>query len=124
MKNNIITVFAVTAIMALTSCDKKVSETTTTNDSIEVTTTERVAPETPAVETKTVEGIVKATNHGKDGYTAELETEAGIYFVTISHSNLTDHEQYREVKVGDTIKVTGDSWMMDDKNQITVRVID
>ena len=124
MKNNIIVLVAVSGIMALTSCNKKVNETTTIKDSIEVTTTEAVKTETPAVEIKTVEGIVKSTNHGKDGFTAELETEDGVYFVTISHSNLTDHAQYREVKEGDKLKVTGDSWMMDDKNQITVRVID
>ncbi|MDI1256115.1 MAG: hypothetical protein PSV16_08420 [Flavobacterium sp.] len=73
---------------------------------------------------KTVEGTVQEILNGKDGYTAKIETaDKEVYYVTISHSNLTDHTQYKTVKVGETLKVTGDSWAMEGKNQITVRAI-
>lgn len=76
----------------------------------------------PANETLTVEGKVLSVINGKDGYTAELKTTQGkVFYVTISHSNLSDHAQYRTVSLGDRIKVTGDFWMLENKNQITVR---
>ncbi|MGK4568933.1 hypothetical protein [Flavobacterium sp. 3HN19-14] len=81
--------------------------------------------ETPAEATQTVEGKVQEIMNGKDGYTAKIETaDKEVYFVTISHSNLNDHTQYKSVKVGETLKVTGDSWATEGKNQITVRSID
>ena len=68
-----------------------------------------------------VEGKVSEINNGKDGYTAILSTEDGIYFATVSIPNLKDPKQYRAVKIGETIKVTGDSWKMENDNYITVR---
>ncbi|WP_290841023.1 hypothetical protein [Flavobacterium sp.] len=76
----------------------------------------------PEAQTATVKGKVLEVRPGKDGYTAKIETSAKeIYFVTVSHSNLKDHSQYKSVAVGDEISVTGDSWKLEDENQITVR---
>lgn len=126
MKNNLLKIAALTGVIALSSCNKKVEVKTEAVDSQEVVATDSIAaPETPEAVTKTVEGKVVEITNGKDGYTAKLETaEKEHYYVTISHSNLTNHEQYKSVKVGETLKVTGDSWKMEDKNQITVRVIE
>lgn len=126
MKKNILALVALSGMMTLTSCEKKIEVKTEIKDNQEVVATDTiVATETPAVETKTVEGKVVEITSGKDGYTAKLETaEKEHYFVTISHSNLTNHEQYKSVKVGETLKVTGDFWKMEDQNQITVRVIE
>lgn len=126
MKNNLLKIVALTGVIALSSCNKKVEVKTEAVDSQEVVATDSIAaPETPEAVTKTVEGKVVEITNGKDGYTAKLETaEKEQYYVTISHSNLTNHEQYKSVKVGETLKVTGDSWKMEDKNQITVRVIE
>lgn len=126
MKKNILALVALSAMMALTSCEKKVEVKTEIKDNQEIVATDSVVePETPEVETKTVEGKVVEITPGKDGYTAKLETaEKEHYYVTISHPNLTNHEQYKSVKVGEMLKVTGDFWKMEDKNQITVRVIE
>lgn len=126
MKKNILALIALSGMIAFSGCNKKAEEKPEVIETPAITKTDSIAtPEAPAAETKTVEGVVKSSNHGKDGYTAEIETaDKEIYFATISHSNLTNHEQYKEVKAGETLKVTGDFWKMEDKNQITVRVIE
>lgn len=113
----------------LSACEQKKKST------ISETETEIVQPSTPTADTvtedvqppaelRTVEGKVVAINQGKDGYTAEIKNAAGeTYFVTISHSNLDNHTQYKTVKLGDKLRVSGDFWKMEDENQITVRVI-
>lgn len=114
-----------TVLISLMSCMNKTEEQKEIIKEVEVKT-DTISAETSKEEVqKTVEGVVTNINQGKDGYTATLETSTKEeYFVTISHSNLTNHEQYKSVKVGDNLKVTGDFWKMEDKNQITVRVIE
>lgn len=114
-----------TVLISLMSCMNKTEEQKEIIKEVEVKT-DTISAETPKEEVqKTVEGVVTNINQGKDGYTATLETSTKEeYFVTISYSNLTNHEQYKSVKVGDNLKVTGDFWKMEDKNQITVRVIE
>lgn len=69
-----------------------------------------------------VSGVVEEVTQGKDGYTAKIRSSAdSVYYVTISHANLTDHAQYRSAKAGDTLTVSGDRWEMEGKAQITVR---
>lgn len=69
-----------------------------------------------------ITGVVEEITPGKDGYTAKIKSTAdSIYYVTISHANLTDHAQYKSAKVGDTLSVSGDRWEMEGKAQITVR---
>ncbi len=71
-----------------------------------------------------VGGIVTDINMGKDGYTATIETsEKEIYHVTISHANLKDPKQYKQVEKGAMLNVSGDYWKMDNQNQVTVRTI-
>ena len=130
MKNTIQNLAMLSAVIAFASCSEKKTVTTDTEVQTEqvqpAAVTDTVAtPETPKEETKTVEGKVTAINQGKDGYTAKIETaDKEVYFVTISHSNLTNHEQYKSVKVGETLKVTGDSWKNDTgESNITVREI-
>ena len=124
MKKNLLKIVVLTGVFSLFSCVKVEKKETEVNQ--EVVATDTIAkPETPKAETKTVEGKVVEITYGKDGYAAKLETpEKEFYFVTISHANLTDHAQYKKVKVGETLKVTGDFWKMEDQNQITVRVIE
>ncbi len=117
------------AVIAFASCESH-KQKTVTESGVEVVKVRTPTIDTvnkgdhPAVEMKTVEGTVLSTNQGKDGYTARLETlDKEIFAVTISHSNLTKHEQYRTVKVGEKLKVTGEFWKLQDENQITVREI-
>ncbi|MEO5911883.1 MAG: hypothetical protein ABIP95_13415 [Pelobium sp.] len=73
---------------------------------------------------KTAEGRVLEIQQGKDGYTAKIQsTNDAIYFITISHANLNDPKQYKTVKVGDQIMVSGESWMAEQEEHITVKEI-
>ena len=117
MKNIFLKGILVLGVMTFGSCNQKVAGET--NEAVEQT------DEPHKVIQKKVAGTVVEINNGKDGYTAKLETaEKEIYFVTISHANLIDHEQFISVAVGENLKVTGDLWQMKDENQITVRSID
>ncbi len=115
--------------LATVACESN-KKTTNTESGIEVTQTRTPHEDTidksaePAAETRSVEGTVTEINRGKDGYTAKLETsDKQFYYVTISHSNLKDHTQYKEVKIGDKLNVTGDYWKLEAEQQITVRQI-
>jgi hypothetical protein len=115
----------VVAITAMTSCNSNKKATVTENGTEVVKVRTPEATEESKEEEKesiiSVEGEVKEINQGKDGYTAILTTEDGIYFATISIPNLKDPKQYRAVKIGERIKVKGDSWKMEEDNYITVR---
>ena len=114
------------AVMALASCAEKKTmgeegaatdsiTTVETGDTTEIDNTD-VAKE-PIM--RTVTGSVVSINQGKDGYTAEIKDAQGMaYFATISIPNLDDAKQYRAVKVGDNITVTGEEWEMEGKKQI------
>jgi len=122
MKNLTKNIVLFAAVITFGSCHNKPvsipepSKVEAANDSIE--------PETEKAAIKSVEGTVLEINPGKDGYTAKVETaDKEIYFVTISHSNLTNHEQFKTVKIGEKLNVTGDFWKMENDNQITVRSI-
>jgi hypothetical protein len=115
-------------VIAIWSCNSKKVESENTNDSVKSNV--EAVRDTVAVEeiskdsTKTVDGKVLEINNGIDGYTAKIETkDKEIYYVTISISNLKNHEQYKSVKVGEALNVTGDYWKTEADNQITVRVI-
>lgn len=124
MKRIFLKITVVFSILAVCSCNqKKATENLSTG--IEKTESTAVEVDSDKVLTKTIEGNVVQINNGKDGYTAKIKTnDDGFYFVTISHSNLKDASQYKTVKQGDFLKVTGDYWKMQDENQITVRSID
>jgi len=69
-----------------------------------------------------ISGSVEEIQQGKDGYTAKITTTNGrLYYATVSHSNLKNPSQYKALQVGDTVKVKGDKWKMDNENHITVR---
>ncbi|HLA54596.1 MAG TPA: hypothetical protein VK623_00725 [Flavobacterium sp.] len=129
MKPNIQNLAMLSAVIAFASCEshtkKTITESGTEIVKARTPIEDTINRETiPPLETKTVEGTVTDINNGKDGYTAKLETkEKEIYAVTISHSNLKNHEQYKTVKIGDQLKVTGDYWKLENENQITVREI-
>jgi hypothetical protein len=129
MKYNIQNLAMLSAVIAFASCES--NKKSTINESgdevvkVRTPTQDTINKEvTPPAEERSVEGKVIETNHGKDGYTAKIETASKeIYAVTVSHSNLKNPKQYKEVKAGETLKVTGEFWKMGEENQITVRVI-
>lgn len=129
MRYNVQNLAFLSAVIAFSSCQQHKNATiddagnevvkvrTPTEDTIDKT-------ETPPMKTETIEGFVVEINRGKDGYTAKIETPAmRIVAATISRSNLKDPEQYKEVKVGESLSVTGDSWRLEKEDQLTVREI-
>lgn len=81
-------------------------------------------PTSNRTETKTVSGKIIEIQTGKDGYTAKLMTSGQeIYWITISHANLENQQQYRSAAVGDQLEVSGELWQMNNENHITARHI-
>ncbi|NRS87804.1 hypothetical protein HNQ02_000711 [Flavobacterium sp. 7E] len=71
-----------------------------------------------------VTGIVQKIQLGKDGYTALLKTPQNeIYYITISHANLSNPNQYKNAKVGDSMSVKGNFWQMEKEKHLMVREI-
>lgn len=124
MKYNVQNLAMLSAVIAFASCESKktnVDETATDTIQQEVAT-DTIKGNIPESVTKTFEGKVLETNHGKDGYTAKIQTaDSKVIFVTISHSNLKDAKQYRDAKIGEPVKVTGEYWKMGEEGHLTVR---
>lgn len=111
------TIIAATAVSAMIACNSGALQEAAKDS---VTATEQTPVEAPAP--GFVTGIVEEVTMGKDGYTAKIRSaQDSVYYVTISHANLTDHSQYKSAKAGDTLHVSGDRWEMEGKAQITVR---
>lgn len=111
------------AVIAFASCNSAKTDVKHEVQTETATSEALVTTEIPQ-ETKTVEGTVLENQNGKDGYTAKIETvNKEIYYVTVSYSNLKDHTQFKTVKLGDKLKVSGEFWQMEGNNHITVREI-
>ena len=120
---------AFSALLCVTACGKKESSTlgepaAGAVDSIEIdkTATDYPVPVSEMEETQiTVKGKVTGITNGKDGYTAQIKDDSGkLYFATISIPNLDDAKQYRQVKEGESITVTGETWEMGEEEHIKV----
>ena len=123
MKKIIFAITVLSVAVLLKSCQKSTVVKTNTQEQTATTTVKdgRTITDTTKVASATVEGKVIKIETGKDGYTAAIVTKDNQqYFVTISHANMTYHEDYRRVKVGEVITVTGEIWKSDDKTYITV----
>lgn len=125
MKRLFLKSFVLVAAIAVSGCNSN-KQATIKEDGTEVVKIR--TPEEGKEEkndTITVQGKVNEINKGKDGYTAILTAEDGkIYYATISIPNLKDPKQYRTVAIGETIKIKGNSWKMEDDNYITVRELE
>jgi hypothetical protein len=77
-----------------------------------------------SVKMGTVSGEVSAIQKGKDGYTATIKNAKGkMYHGTISISNLSNPQLFKQAAIGDTIVVKGEVWKMGKEKHITVREI-
>jgi hypothetical protein len=129
MKSHIQNLTMLSAVIAFASCNSNKSETpVATENQMETVVSENdsVAKETPksTADIKTIEGIVKEINFGKDGYTATIETNnQQVYKAVISRANLTDSKQFRDFNNSEIVKLKGDFWKMEGENQLTVREI-
>ncbi len=113
------------ALVLLSGCNSKPQETSQATDTTAVADAVVVdVPKDTAQNTlQTISGKVEQVTFGKDGYTAKLTTaNKEVYFATISHANLRENaSQYREVKVGDAVELTGEVWKMGEETHVTVR---
>lgn len=124
MKNILRNSASFAALALLLSCNQTKKEESVPEPAAVEQTAPAAEPEAAPQVTETVSGKITAIQSGKDGYTATLETaDKKVFFATISHSNLTKHEQYKTVVVGDTITVKGDLWQSGEESHITVRAI-
>jgi predicted small lipoprotein YifL len=132
MKNTFLSLSMALALFALTACTEKkgtitnedpaavevVDATATDVDSTAVPATEEIEPKEEII---TVSGKVTEINQGKDGYTAKIKTTEGkFYFATISIPNMADPKQYKSVKIGESITVTGESFPVEEDTMIKV----
>ncbi|KAF2509626.1 lipoprotein [Flavobacterium arcticum] len=115
MKKVLITLSIVTI---LTACNNKKQDATEPavielNDTTATNTTEVTIPSSSKHadgEVITIEGRVTEIINGKDGYTAKIHTPSGeVYSATVSIANMDDpKQQYKTVKMGEDITVTGE----------------
>lgn len=124
---------AFVAVVLLASCkDKQAEEHATPADTTtvavdatatnEADTTGIAADAEPKEgDTVTVKGKVVEIEQGKDGYTAKLQIAENVeYSVTISIPNMTEPSEYRAVKPGEVIEVTGEFFKMGKENRLKV----
>jgi hypothetical protein len=77
-----------------------------------------------SAESITITGIVKKITFGKDGYSADVQTEkAGIYAALVSSANMGGPDKYKSCEVGDKVSFKGDFWVMGAAKQLTVKEI-
>jgi hypothetical protein len=72
----------------------------------------------------TIAGTVNAVVFGKDGYTADVQTEAdGTYSALVSIVNVGGREHYKTCEVGDMVRFKGIVSMIGDTKQLIVTEI-
>lgn len=82
------------------------------------------AEPTKTAESKTITGIVTAVNFGKDGYTADVQTDAeGIFAALVSIVNMGGRENYKPCNVGDRVVFKGVPSTIGDAKQLKVNEI-
>ncbi len=77
-----------------------------------------------SAESLTINGTVKAITFGKDGYTADVQTEKeGVYAALVSIVNVGGRENYKPCDVGDNVTFKGVPSVLGDVKQLMVKEI-
>ena len=77
-----------------------------------------------SVESITINGTVKAITFGKDGYTAEVQTDTeGVYAALVSIVNMGGPENYKSCEVGDKVSFKGVPSVLGDAKTLMVKEI-
>ncbi len=75
-------------------------------------------------ETLTINGIVRDVAFGKDGYTAEVQTETSeVYAALVSIVNVGGREKYQACNVGDRVSLKGIPSVLGETKQLKVTEI-
>ncbi len=87
-------------------------------------TTQNDAIKAKSVESISINGTVKAVAFGKDGYTADVQTDTqGVYAALVSIVNMGGHENYKPCEVGDKVSFKGVPSVLGDAKQLKVTEI-
>jgi hypothetical protein len=88
------------------------------------TTAQNVATTEKAADTISITGTVKAIAFGKDGYTADVQTDnEGVYAALVSIVNVGGREKYKLCDVGDKVNFEGVPSVLGDAKQLKVTKI-
>lgn len=136
MKNKLLLAVSAVSLLGMFSCSEKKDAVTTTQDpsdaieavdtTAEITDTDAAIPAEHVAEGTdiTVKGDVTEITNGKDGYMAKIKDDGGrLYTATISIPNMADPKQFRAVKVGDVITVTGTTFTLGEETGIKVTTL-
>jgi hypothetical protein len=94
------------------------------NTSNESASTQNNVLNEKAADTISITGTVRAITFGKDGYTAEVQTDAeGIYAALVSIVNVGGRENYKSCEVGDKVSFKGVTSVLGDAKQLKVTEI-
>jgi hypothetical protein len=117
---NIITTLSLLLVMNLiSSCSNNKD-----NNSKEDATTQDAAMKAKSVDTIVVNGTIKAVTFGKDGYTAEVQTDTeGVYAALVSIVNVGGREKYKPCDVGNKVSFKGTPSTLGDAKQLKVTEI-
>lgn len=68
----------------------------------------------------TAVGVIGDVTNGKDGFMATLTTDKGVVYSTV-FSILKLEKNYKKLKAGDRVQVSGDTMQLGDKTHIQVK---
>ena len=98
------------------------SDEKTNTPKADATPATAAAPAKPA-ESITITGTVKKITSGKDGYSAEVQTDAdGVYAALVSIVNMGGPDKYKSCVVGDKVSFKGVPSVMGDAKQLRQQV--
>jgi hypothetical protein len=101
------------------SCSNDKPNTPTTG-----ATAQNAAPSEKSPESMTINGTVKAITFGKDGYTADVQTEKdGNYAALVSIVNVGGRENYKPCGMGDNVTFKGVPSVLGGVKQLMVKEI-
>jgi hypothetical protein len=120
MMTKIITTLSLLLVMSLIfSCSNNKNANSNTD-----ATTQNDAIKAKSVESVSLNGTVKAVTFGKDGYTAEVQTDSeGIYMALVSIINVGGIEKYKPCDVGDKVSFKGIPPVLGEAKQLQVKEI-
>jgi hypothetical protein len=85
---------------------------------------QKIATNEKNADTIIINGTVRAVAFGKDGYTADVQTDTqGVYAALVSIVNVGGRENYKSCEVGDKVSFKGVSSVLGDAKQLKVTEI-
>jgi hypothetical protein len=121
LKANAIKTLSILCVVGLAfACSNGKSNAPTTDATAQTAAT----TDKSAAESVTISGIVKAVKFGKDGYTADVQTEKdGLYAALVSIVNVGGPDKHKSCEVGDEVGFKGVASEMNGVKNLLVKEI-